>query len=129
MSNKTKKGNGNGGEGQSKLAKQRSQVKQMVDFGPHILPAVFIVDANTSYTLFLGLARLQLIQGGSFLLLSHCVPAGCDVFRSERLYSGSILYHVRDESKYWICCRCGCSAARRSGAVYLPCLLRWIFRF
>lgn len=52
MSNKTKKGNGNGGEGQSKLAKQRSQVKQMVDFGPHILPAVFIVDANTSYTPF-----------------------------------------------------------------------------
>lgn len=129
MSNKTKKGNGNGGDGQSKLAKQRSQVKQIVEFGPNILPAVFVVNDNTSYSAFIGLARLQLIQGGSVLLLSYCIPAGCDVFRAERLYSGSILYHVRNESKYWICSGRGSSAARRSRAVYLPCLLRRIFGF
>lgn len=50
MSNKSKKGNGNGGDGQSKLAKQRSQVMQMLaKIGPHILPVVFMVDTNTSY--------------------------------------------------------------------------------
>lgn len=50
MSNKSKKGNGNGGDGQSKLAKQRSQVMQMkAEIGPHILPAVFMVGTNTSY--------------------------------------------------------------------------------
>lgn len=128
MSNKSKKGNGNGGDGQSKLAKQRSQVMQIkAKFGPQILPVVFIVDTNTSYSrLFTGLPGLQLLQGGSVLLLTHCIPAGCDILRTERLYSGSVFHHVRDESKYWICCRRGSSAARCTGAVYLSCLLRRI---
>lgn len=129
MSNKSKKGNGNGGDGQSKLAKQRSQVMQTkAEIGPHILPAVFMVDTNTSYArLFAGLPGLQLLQGGSVLLLTHCIPAGCDILRTEGLYTGSILHHVRDESKYWICCGRGSSAARCTGAVYISCLLWRIF--